>query len=87
MSPQPVITGAPSLIARTGPKIAKRHPEGFCSILIMLPLPVRYDQEGRLLFDTQSANGLERWAENFEHVTVTCILTPEEKLRARSSWT
>ncbi|HKM55356.1 MAG TPA: glycosyltransferase [Isosphaeraceae bacterium] len=53
----------------------------------MLPLPVRHDQEGRLLFETQAANGLERWAENFEHVTVTCILTPEKKLQARSSWT
>ena len=87
MSHHPVITAAPSLIARSRQKIAKSPHKSVSSLLIMLPLPVRYDQEGRLLFESQAANGLERWAENFEHVTVTCILTPEKKLQARSSWT
>ena len=87
MSHHPVITAAPSVIARSRPKVAKSPPKSVSSILVMLPLPVRYDQEGRLLFESQAANGLERWAENFDNVTVTCILTPEKKLQARSSWT
>ena len=57
------------------------------SILLVLPLPVRYDKQGQLLIESQAANGLERWADNFESVTAACILTPESQLGARSSWT
>ena len=55
------------------------------SILLVLPLPVRYDEQGRLIIESQAANGLERWAENFEKVTAACILTPESAIRSRSS--
>ncbi len=55
------------------------------SILLVLPLSVRYDEEGRLMVESQAANGLERWAENFERVTAACILTPESGIRSRSS--
>ena len=37
------------------------------------------------MIDSQAANGLERWAENFENVTAACILTPESLIRSRSS--
>jgi len=57
------------------------------SILLVLPLPVRYDEQGCLLIESQAANGLDRWAENFDMVTAACILTPDTKLNARSSWT
>ena len=57
------------------------------SILLVLPLPVRYDKQGQLLIESQAANGLERWADNFESVTAACILTPESQLGVRSSWT
>jgi glycosyltransferase involved in cell wall biosynthesis len=57
------------------------------SILLVLPLPVIYDEQGRLLIESQAANGLERWAENFDKVTAACIFTPDMKLKARSSWT
>ncbi len=57
------------------------------SILLVLPLPVRYDEEGRLLIEAQAANGLERWADNFDSVTAACVDTPDEVLKARSSWT
>lgn len=55
------------------------------SILLVLPLSVQYDEEGRLMVESQAANGLERWAENFESVTAACILTPESAIRPRSS--
>jgi len=55
------------------------------SILLVLPLSVQYDEEGRLMVESQAANGLERWAENFESVTAACILTPESAIRSRSS--
>ncbi len=57
------------------------------SILLVLPLPVRYDEQGRLQTEAQAANGLERWADNFEKVTAVCVLTPEAELKARSTWT
>ncbi len=37
------------------------------------------------MVESQAANGLERWAENFESVTAAGILTPESAIRSRSS--
>ena len=37
------------------------------------------------MVESQAANGLERWAENFESVTAACVLTPESAIRSRSS--
>jgi glycosyltransferase involved in cell wall biosynthesis len=57
------------------------------SLLLVLPLPVRYDEQGQLMIESQAANGLERWAENFDKITAACVLTPSTHLQARSSWT
>ncbi len=61
--------------------------QGHSSILLALPLPVTYDEQGQLLIESQAANGLERWADYFDKVTAACIFTPETKLKARSSLT
>jgi glycosyltransferase involved in cell wall biosynthesis len=57
------------------------------SLLLILPLPLRYDEEGCLLIESQAANGLERWSDHFDRVTAACILTPESALQTRSSIT
>jgi hypothetical protein len=54
------------------------------SILLVLPLSVQYDEEGRPMVESQAADGLERGAENFETVTAACIFTPESAIRSRS---
>jgi glycosyltransferase involved in cell wall biosynthesis len=55
------------------------------SLLLVLPLPLRYDPEGNLLIESQAANGLERWAENFDRFVAACVLTPDHVLRSRTS--
>ncbi|MDG3004966.1 glycosyltransferase [Paludisphaera mucosa] len=46
------------------------------SLLLVLPVSFRRDQAGRLLFESQACNGLERWAENFGRLVVACPLAP-----------
>jgi glycosyltransferase involved in cell wall biosynthesis len=48
-------------------------------MLLVLPAPF-YVREGRLLFDSQACNGLERWADNFDHLTVAAPVIPEHLL-------
>jgi glycosyltransferase involved in cell wall biosynthesis len=50
------------------------------SILLVLPVPFRR-VGGELLFERQACNGVDRWADNFERVTVACPLIPEERSR------
>ena len=38
------------------------------------------------MVESQAANGLERWAENFESVTAVCILTPESAFGRARAW-
>ena len=57
------------------------------SLLLVLPLPLQYDEEGKLLIESQAANGLERWVENFPKVTAACVLTPDAALKSRSTLT
>jgi glycosyltransferase involved in cell wall biosynthesis len=46
-------------------------------MLLVLPVPFRvYD--GKLWFEAQACNGLERWADNFGQVTVAAAVLPEE---------
>lgn len=46
-------------------------------MLLVLHVPFR-QKEGRLLFELQACNGLERWADNFGSVTIAAPLLPEE---------
>jgi glycosyltransferase involved in cell wall biosynthesis len=52
----------------------------------MLPLAIEFDAQHNLLFESQAANGLERWADNFDHLTVTCVRTPAFRQRS-GTWT
>jgi glycosyltransferase involved in cell wall biosynthesis len=79
------VVGA-SLPAKAGDGVLGESPGAKeASILLVLPLPVKYGDGGDLLVESQAANGLDRWAENFDRVRAACILTPEEQLAARSS--
>jgi glycosyltransferase involved in cell wall biosynthesis len=44
-------------------------------LLLVLPVPFRRDGDV-LLFEQQACNGLERWAENFEHIDLACPVKP-----------
>ncbi|OYY92906.1 MAG: hypothetical protein B7Y41_14220 [Hydrogenophilales bacterium 28-61-23] len=55
------------------------------SILLVLPVPIR-NIGGELWFESQAANGLDRWAENFASVVVAAPTIPEHVLAERSSW-
>ena len=46
------------------------------TLLLVLPVPFRRDEAGRLMFETQACNGLDRWADNFSRVIVACPLLP-----------
>lgn len=48
-------------------------------MLLVLPAPFHI-QAGQLLFDSQACNGLERWADNFDHLTVAAPVVPEQLL-------
>ncbi len=56
----------------------------FQSLFLVLPVPFRR-QGGKLLFEFQACNGLERWAENFETLTIACPLIPESLADADSN--
>ncbi len=55
------------------------------SILLVLPVPYRR-LSGALHIESQAANGLDRWAENFDQVVVACPVIPEPEVGKRSSW-
>src|SRR4051812_17911104 len=57
------------------------------SLLLVICAPLRRDEEGRLMVEGQAANGLERWADNFETIKAACVVSPDSELRARSSMT
>ncbi len=48
-------------------------------MLLVLPVPFHI-RAGQLLFDSQACNGLERWADNFDHITVAAPVIPEQLL-------
>jgi glycosyltransferase involved in cell wall biosynthesis len=48
------------------------------SLYLVLPVPFRI-HKGRTLVESQAANGLDRWADNFARVTVAAPLVPESK--------
>lgn len=47
------------------------------SMYLVLPVPFRL-QLGALYVEAQAANGLDRWADHFSHVTVAAPVVPEE---------
>ncbi|MGB8700126.1 MAG: glycosyltransferase [Thermosynechococcaceae cyanobacterium] len=47
------------------------------SLLLVLPVPFCHDAKGRLLLEKQACNGINRWAENFQHLIVACPLYPD----------
>ncbi len=51
------------------------------SLLLVLPVSFRIDPEGRLLFEKQACNGLERWAEHFRSLVVACPLKPDAEVQ------
>lgn len=55
------------------------------SILLVLPVPFR-EIDGTLHIESQAANGLDRWADNFDTVVAACPLLPETVAEKRSSW-
>lgn len=55
------------------------------SILLVLPVPFR-KMDGVLHIESQAANGLDRWAENFDRVVAACPVISEAVAQQRSSW-
>lgn len=55
------------------------------SILLVLPVPYRHIN-GALHIESQAANGLDRWADNFDRVVAACPVIPEAEADKRSSW-
>lgn len=55
------------------------------SILLVLPVPYRR-MDGALYIESQAANGLDRWADNFDQVVAACPVIPEAESEKRSSW-
>jgi glycosyltransferase involved in cell wall biosynthesis len=47
-------------------------------ILLVLPVPFKKLADGRLLCEEQATNGIDKWAENFSHVTVAAPVLSEE---------
>jgi glycosyltransferase involved in cell wall biosynthesis len=48
------------------------------SMLLVVPVPFQA-KDGNLLVETQAFNGLERWADNFEHLVVAApVLEPQQ---------
>ncbi|MDP2788001.1 MAG: glycosyltransferase [Pseudomonadota bacterium] len=54
-------------------------------ILLVLPVPFRR-LDGEIYLESQAANGLDRWADNFDQVVVACPVMPEAEVAKRSSW-
>ena len=65
-------------------------------LLLVLPLPFRREKDGAVMVESQAANGLDLWAENFDEVTLAAPLgsadqgdqramlwTPVDELRHR----
>lgn len=55
------------------------------SILLVLPVPFRVIN-GVLHIEAQAANGLDRWADNFEYVVAACPLISEKVAQGHASW-
>src|SRR4051812_10971192 len=53
---------------------------------LLLVLPVCLGQDARcLLFESQAANGIERWLDNFPRIQVLCPVLAGDDLRAAHS--
>lgn len=48
------------------------------SLLLVLPVPFRKTATGELLIEKQACNGIDRWADNFDLVTVACPTIDEK---------
>ena len=48
------------------------------SIFLVLPIPFRKNSAGELLIEKQACNGIDRWADNFDLVTVACPTIDEK---------
>lgn len=46
-------------------------------LLVLAPLQAK-DQYGAMFYEKQASNGISRWAENFDQVTVACAALPYE---------
>ncbi len=56
-------------------------PEGVRgNMLLVIPVPFRRSK-GALMIEAQATNGIDRWADNFEQVTVAAPVMPEELAR------
>ncbi|MBD2035402.1 glycosyltransferase [Leptolyngbya sp. FACHB-321] len=60
-------------LAKASSALPKNSRKG---MLLVLPVPFR-SVNGQLLFEAQACNGLERWADSFDFVTVAGLLMPE----------
>lgn len=50
------------------------------SMYLVLPVPFRV-AEGRVFVECQAANGLDRWADNFDRVLIAAPVIPEQEVR------
>lgn len=46
------------------------------SLLLVLPIPIRFSNQGTLEVEKQAANGLLKWLEHFSEVTVCAMIVP-----------
>lgn len=55
-------------------------------MLLVLPVPFQI-QNNQLLFESQACNGLERWADNFDHVIVAAPVLPKAQVEQDTTYT
>ncbi|NWG87689.1 MAG: glycosyltransferase [Hydrogenophilaceae bacterium] len=55
------------------------------NIMLVLPVPIRFRQ-GVNHIESQAANGLKCWSDNFDRLVVACPVLPESEVPKRSSW-
>jgi glycosyltransferase involved in cell wall biosynthesis len=55
------------------------------SMYLVLPVPFRVF-EGRIFVESQAANGLDRWADNFDRLLVAAPVIPESQLASLSGF-
>ena len=52
------------------------------SLLLVLPALFQQSPSGELLIERQACNGIDRWAENFPHLIVACVVRPPSEGKA-----
>ena len=55
------------------------------SLLLVLPALFKQSPSGELLIESQACNGIDRWAENFPHVIVACVMRPASEKQAATA--